>query len=166
MALRRIRVFEDPVLRRKAKRVEKIDENIRKIADDMVETLYENDGIGLAATQIGILKRICVIDVGDGDGLLKLINPKIVDFEGEEDISLEGCLSFPRLYGNVKRSKEVTVKALDINGKKLLFKAEGMLARCLQHELDHLDGKVFIDIASDLHEVDPAEIVTEEPAEK
>jgi peptide deformylase len=160
MALRTIRNYGDPILRRKARPVQNIDQLILRILDDMAETMYASLGLGLAAPQVGITKRICVVDVGEG--LLKLINPKMQSASGTE-IGPEGCLSFPHVYGDVERFLKVVVKALDPKGKPIRIEAEGLLARALQHELDHLDGKLFVDSAADLREVLPREKSDDEP---
>ena len=154
MALRTIRNYGDPILRKKARPVQNVDQLILRILDDMAETMYAALGLGLAAPQVGITKRLCVVDVGDG--LLKLINPKIKSASGNE-IGAEGCLSFPHVYGDVNRFQKVVVKALDPRGKPIRIEAEGLLARAIQHELDHLDGKLFVDSAADLREVLPQE---------
>jgi peptide deformylase len=147
MALRQIRNYKtNDVLRKKAKLVEKIDERLQMLISDMFDTMYRADGVGLAAPQVGILKRVVVIDVGDGDGVHALINPEFVSQSGEE-IDFEGCLSIPGIRGKVKRPANVTVKALDRNGKEIVLEASGMLARALCHEIDHLDGVLFIDKA-------------------
>ncbi len=142
MAVRILRKFQDDVLRNKAKPVKKIDKHITKLLDDMVDTMYEHKGVGLAAPQVGILKRLVVVDVGGC--LLKLINPRIVEARGE-DVDVEGCLSFPGVFGEVKRPEKVVVEALDPKGKRIKVGGEGLLARALCHEIDHLDGIVFID---------------------
>lgn len=142
MAVRILRKFSDNVLRNKAKPVKKIDKHIMKLLDDMADTMYEHKGVGLAAPQVGILKRLVVVDVGEG--LLKLINPCIVEAQGE-DIDVEGCLSFPGVFGEVKRPERVVVEALNPEGKRIRVEGEGLLARALCHEIDHLDGIVFID---------------------
>lgn len=151
MALRQIREVGDDLLRKKSRPVEKIDEKIIELLDDMHETLKNsNDGIGLAAPQIGILKRLIVIDLTAEDGeVYKLINPVIVKSKGEQ-ICREGCLSVPGLLGDVIRPKEVIVEALDINGKKIRIKATDLLAIVLCHEIDHLDGVLFIDKATEI----------------
>ncbi|NLM53029.1 MAG: peptide deformylase [Firmicutes bacterium] len=146
MAIRKIRKNQDPVLREKAKAIKKITPPILKLLDDMAETMYAANGVGLAAPQIGISKRLVVIDVQDENGLLKLINPVITDKKGAE-VAIEGCLSFPGLAGEVERAEEVIVKALDPEGKELVIAATGLLARALQHEIDHLDGILFLDRA-------------------
>lgn len=132
----------DPVLRENAKKVPKITPNIVKLLENMADTMRDGDGVGLAAPQIGISKRVVVVDVGDG--LIELINPEIVSSEGEE-IDCEGCLSIPGIQGDVIRAGKVTVEALNRFGKKFSITGEGLLARCLQHEIDHLNGVLFID---------------------
>lgn len=147
MALRTIRIDGDPILRKKAKKVERVDGNIQNLLKDMADTMYQNDGIGLAGNQVGILKRLVVAD--DDDMLLMLVNPTIISKEGEV-CKEEGCLSVPEMYGDVVRAEKIEVKALDEKGRRLHFKASGMLARILQHEIDHLDGKLFTDFATDV----------------
>ncbi len=148
MALREIRTFDDSILRKKSKPVEQVSGRIRAILDDMVETLHNTpNGGALAANQIGILRRIVVIDLGDG--VRKLINPVIVSAQGEQ-YEPEGCLSFPGLWGKVRRPQSVVVKALDENGCAVEIRASDLLAKCLCHEIDHLDGIVFIDKAEEL----------------
>lgn len=154
MALRTIRNYGDPILRKKAKPVQNVDQLILRLLDDMAETMYASSGMGLAAPQVGVQKRLCVIDVGEG--LLKLINPKIQNVSGSET-GPEGCLSFPNVYGDVERFLKVTLKAFDPGGKPIRIEAEGLLARAIQHELDHLDGKLFVDTAADLREYFPTE---------
>lgn len=145
-----IRLQGDPVLRQKAKPVKKINQSVRKLLDDMAETMRAAPGIGLAAPQVGISKRIVVIDVGDG--LYELINPEITRRSGQTR-SWEGCLSIPGYVGLVERSEQVTVKATDRHGKQYWIEADGLLAICLQHELDHLDGILYPDIALEVREV-------------
>ena len=151
MAIRNIRKLGDDILRKKSRRVEKIDDKIVELLDDMAETMYKSDGVGLAAPQVGILKRIVVIDVGDG--LLELINPEITDFSGNVK-DIEGCLSVPGKYGYVVRPQKVTVTALDRFGNKRIITGEGMLAKALCHEIDHLDGIMFVDKVTQYVEVD------------
>ncbi len=131
-------------LRKKAKRVDLIDKKILALLKDMAETMYSVDGVGLAAPQVGILKRVVVIDVGEG--LLELINPEIVQESGEQ-VGVEGCLSVPRLIGEVKRPQKVIVEALNPQGEKIRVEGEGILARALCHEVDHLEGILFTDKA-------------------
>lgn len=144
MAIRLIRKTKDPVLRLVSREVKDISAQIIALLDDMVETMYDAEGVGLAAPQVGINKRIIVIDVQDENGLLKLINPVIVNREGKE-CSVEGCLSFPGIAGEVEREESVTVKALTPDGNSVEICASGLLARALQHEIDHLDGILFVD---------------------
>lgn len=142
MALRRIIKEGDKILRMKSKEVDEINDRIRTLIDDMVETMYHNNGAGLAAPQVGILKRVVVIDVGDG--LIEMINPTMIDFDGEQ-VESEGCLSIPGIFGEVKRPAHVTVEALDRNGNKIRVEGREMLARAICHEMDHLDGVLFTD---------------------
>lgn len=143
MALREIRKFEDDFLHKVSRPVEKVDDRIREILDDMAETMYHTpNGGGLAACQIGILKRLVVADMGEG--LLKLVNPRITEAEGEQ-LVIEGCLSYPGIWGRVLRPEKVTVEALDEYGQKITIHAAGELAKCLCHEIDHLDGIIFQD---------------------
>lgn len=147
MALRTIRKDGDEVLRKVSKPVEKIDQKILTLLDDMADTMYNADGIGLAAPQIGILKRVIVLDVGDG--LIELINPVIVEQQGEQ-IYMEGCLSVPGYYGEVKRPAKVVVEGLNRKAEKVSIDAEGLLAVALCHEIDHLDGVLFKDKTKEL----------------
>lgn len=143
MALRQIRQNDDPILRTPCKEVQAVDDKIREILNDMADTMYHTgNGAGLAANQVGLLKRLVVIDMGDG--LIKLVNPKYIAHSGEQDC-IEGCLSFPGRWGKTKRPAKVTVEALDENGKPFRMEGTGDMAKCLCHELDHLDGRVFID---------------------
>ena len=156
MAQRQIREVGDDLLRKKSREVEVVDDKIRELLDDMYETMKaSNDGIGLAAPQVGVLKRLVVIDLGEeGDGrIYKLVNPVIKKSKGEQ-VCREGCLSVPGVLGDVVRPKEVTVEALDENGNKIVIKAKDLLAICLCHEIDHLDGILFTDKADELFEID------------
>ncbi|NSW90826.1 MAG: peptide deformylase [Firmicutes bacterium] len=144
MALRRIRKEGEEILRKKSREVDVITDKIINLLNDMAETMYENDGIGLAAPQVGVLKRAIVIDIEDGKGLFKLINPRIVSEEGEQS-EAEGCLSIPGVYGEVKRPQKVVVEALNEKGEEVVITGEGLLARVLCHEIDHLDGILFKD---------------------
>lgn len=142
----------DPILREKSKPVPKITPNIIKLLDNMADTMYDANGVGLAAPQIGILKRVIVVDVGgDDQELFEVINPEIISSSGDQ-FGAEGCLSIPGLYGDVKRFEKVTVKGLDRNGMEIMIKAEGFLARAFQHEIDHLNGVLFTDIAENMYE--------------
>ena len=156
MAQRQIREVGDDLLRKRSREVEVVDDKIRELLNDMYETMKaSNDGIGLAAPQVGVLKRLVVIDLGEeGDGkIYKLVNPVITKAKGEQVCS-EGCLSVPGVLGDVIRPKEVTVEALDENGKKIVIKAKELLAICLCHEIDHLDGILFTDKATELFDID------------
>lgn len=142
MAIREIREKGDEILYKKCKAVVKFDEKLHILLDDMYETMQSRDGVGLAAPQVGILKRAVVIDVGDGK--IELINPEIVEESGEQTGS-EGCLSVPRVFGEVTRPNVVTVKAQDRNGKWFKITGKELLARAFCHEIEHLDGKLFLD---------------------
>lgn len=142
MGLRNIRKFGDEILRKKSRPVDEINERIKIMVKDMFDTMYEADGVGLAAPQIGILKRLVVIDVGEGP--ITLINPEILEAEGSV-LDEEGCLSLPGSQGIVPRPQKVKVKALNENGKETIVEGEGLLARAMCHEIDHLDGILFID---------------------
>lgn len=146
MALRQIRLEGDEILRKKSRVVEVIDDKIRELINDMDETMHDANGVGISAVQVGVLKRIVIIDVNyDGTPSLKLINPEIVKTKGKEECQ-EGCLSFPNKFAKVIRPSEVTVKALDEYGKPITVKGKGLLAEALCHEIDHLDGILFVDI--------------------
>ena len=145
MAIRNIRLEKDEILKKKSREIEVIDDKIQTLIDDMIETMYKNNGVGLAAVQVGVLKRVVVIDIEDGEGVRVLINPKITSNKGEQEVD-EGCLSFPNQYAKVIRPKEVTVEALDRSGKKIVIKAKDLLAQAISHELDHLEGITFVDI--------------------
>jgi len=150
MALLQILHFPDPRLRLKAEPVETVNDEIRRIVDDMFETMYAAPGIGLAATQVNIQKRIIVIDVSeDKSQPICLINPEILELDGEEEME-EGCLSVPGFYEKVQRAQRVRVRALDRDGKPFEIEDDGLLAVCIQHEIDHLDGKLFVDYLSSL----------------
>ena len=143
MAIRKIMVLgEDDVLRKHARRVDKFDKRLRTLLDDMADTMYKADGVGLAAPQVGILKRVVVIDVGDG--LIELVNPEIVAAEGKAE-GPEGCLSVPGRRGMVERPERVTVTAQNRDGKPIQIEATELLAVCLCHEIDHLDGMLYVD---------------------
>lgn len=139
-----IKKYPNSVLRKKCKVVEEITEEEKKLIDDMASTMHKNNGIGLSACQVGVLKRISVVDVEDGKGLRVFINPEITEKKGEVFFE-EGCLSIPGLFLKVKRAKEITVKALNEEGKEFTLKADGLLAICLQQEIDHLNGILIID---------------------
>ncbi|WP_037352778.1 peptide deformylase [Selenomonas sp. FC4001] len=150
MALLEVLKAGNPVLKQVSVPVERIDKKLKKLMDDMAETMYENDGVGLAAPQIGQNIRLVVIDCQDEHGLLELINPVITFKEGEV-VDTEGCLSVPDIYGEVTRAAKVKVEFMNRRGKRQHLTATGLLARCIQHELDHLEGQLFIDIATSVH---------------
>lgn len=142
--------FPDERLRKKAADVQIIDSTIKKLVDDMLETMYDAKGIGLAATQVNVHQRIIVIDVSEEkDKPLCLINPEIVTKDGVEE-SEEGCLSVPGFFEKVKRAERIKVKALNVEGKSFELETDGLLAVCIQHEMDHLEGKLFVDYISSL----------------
>ena len=150
MAILDILHYPDKRLRTVAKPVEKVDASIKKLVDDMFETMYVAPGIGLAATQVNVHKQVIVIDISEEKNQpLCLINPQIIAEEGSETCD-EGCLSVPDIYETVKRSEKVTVKALDQNGDEFTLQADELLAVCIQHEMDHLKGKLFVDYLSPL----------------
>ena len=150
MALLPILRYPDPRLHTRAAPVLNVDDSIRKLVADMAETMYEAPGIGLAATQVDVHQRVVVIDVSeDNSALLALINPEIISRSGEQ-VCEEGCLSVPGIYDKVTRAEQVRVRALNQKGETFELDAEGLLAVCIQHELDHLDGKVFVEYLSKL----------------
>ncbi|MCI8497419.1 MAG: peptide deformylase [Clostridiales bacterium] len=143
MAIRELRYYDDEILRKKCREVPEVNDRIRALLADMAQTMYSTKiGAGLAACQVGILRRLVVIDMGDG--LLQLVNPRIVSEEGTQEC-VEGCLSLPNRYGRTVRPQRVIVEALNENGEKITVHGEGEMAKCLCHELDHLDGIVFWD---------------------
>lgn len=143
MAIRNLRYDGDEILSKRSREIDVIDEKIIELARDMFDTMHKFDGVGLAGPQIGILKRIIVIDLYEEGTQYALINPVIISQKGEQLVD-EGCLSFPNKFGKVKRAKEVVVEALDLDGKKVKIKAKDLLAQALQHEIDHLNGEVFV----------------------
>lgn len=150
MALLQILEFPDPRLRTRAEPVAQVDAALRTLVEDMFETMYSAPGIGLAATQVNVAKRVLVIDVSEQrDRPLVLINPDIVAREGVEETE-EGCLSVPGVFDKVTRAEKIRVRALDRDGKPIELEADGLLAVCIQHEIDHLDGKLFVDYLSEL----------------
>lgn len=150
MALLHILHYPDPRLRNRAQPVERVDDEIRRLADDMLETMYDAPGIGLAAIQVGVAKRLIVLDITeDGQEPHCLINPVILERSGAEKMD-EGCLSVPGILEPVERSAWIRYRALDRDGAEIEREADGLLAVCIQHEIDHLDGKLFVDYLSDL----------------
>ena len=167
MALREIRVEGDPILNKVCKPVDKLSDRQKTLIEDMLDTMYEANGVGLAAPQVGVLRRIVVIDVGDEHGPYILINPEIIEQDGEQTGS-EGCLSAPGKAGTVTRPNHVIVKALDENMEEQQYEGEGLLARAFCHELDHLDGHMYTELVEgDLVDVnyDTDEDETEENEE-
>lgn len=145
MAIRIIREEGDEILRKKSKEVETIDEKVKELIQDMLDTMHKLNGVGLAAVQVGILKRIVVIDLyEEGVEPYILINPEVVKTKGEQTVE-EGCLSFPNKFAKIVRPKEVTVRALNEKGNKIEIKAKDLLAQAISHEVDHLNGELFID---------------------
>jgi len=150
MAQLQILEFPDPRLRARAQPVTQVDAALRTLIDDMFETMYAAPGIGLAATQVNVAKRVLVIDLSEKrDQPLALINPEVLERSGVEETE-EGCLSVPGYFDKVTRAEKIRVRALDRDGKQIEFAAEGLLAVCIQHEIDHLDGKLFVDYLSEL----------------
>lgn len=142
--------FPDPRLRNIAKPVVVVDESVKKLADDMLETMYAAPGIGLAATQVNVAKRVIVVDISEKqDQPIVLINPKLVDTSGSEEME-EGCLSVPGFFEKVQRAEKIRVEALDREGNSFEMDMDGLMAVCVQHEIDHLDGKLFVDYLSNL----------------
>lgn len=145
MALRKIVYIEDELLRKKSRPVEKFDEKLHRLLDDMAETMYQANGVGLAAPQVAVLRRVVVMDCGSG--LIEMVNPEILETEGEQD-GPEGCLSVPGRSGMVKRPMKVRARFQDRNGEWREIEGEELLARCIMHETDHLDGQLYVDIMS------------------
>lgn len=160
MAVLPLRLAPDPVLRTKAKRVRAIDARLLKLIDDMIDTMRDVGGVGLAANQVGTLLRVCVIEVPEEDAPRVLINPEVLRRKGEREVE-EGCLSIPGYRGILKRSEQVRVRALDRDGKVMRIKAEGLLAQALEHEADHLNGVLYID-----HLESPDKLYKLEPAQE
>ena len=160
MAVQEIRIFPDPILRRKCRPIRRIDDDVRKLASDMVETLIEAEGVGLAANQVGVLKRVIALHLPE-ENPYWLVNPEIIRSEGTREVD-EGCLSLPGYTGLVSRSVSVTARALDQNGSKWRISADELLAQALEHEIDHLNGIMFMD---HLLEHEQLREVGEEPAE-
>lgn len=144
MAIRNLRYEGDEILKKKSREVEIIDDKIQQLIDDMIETMHKYNGVGLAAVQVGILKRVVVIDTYEDDGPIALINPVILKTKGEREVE-EGCLSFPNKFAKVIRPEEVVAEYTDRNGKRIKVKAKELLAQAICHELDHLDGEIFVD---------------------
>ena len=156
MAIRVIRENGDEILRKKSREVEVVDDKIRELLDDMLETMHKYNGVGLAAPQVGVLKRVIVIDLYDGNEPLKLVNPVILKSKGKQEVE-EGCLSFPNQYAKMIRPEEIVAEALNEKGEKIKIKAKGLLAQAICHEVDHLEGVLFVDnmIPGTLEYVEP-----------
>ena len=156
MAIRNLRIGDDEILRKVSREIDVIDDKIKTLAKDMIETMHKFDGVGLAGPQVGILKRIIVIDLYEEGMQFVLINPVLVSQKGEQEVE-EGCLSFPNKFAKVIRPYEVTVEALDRDGKTIRVKAKELMAQALSHEIDHLNGMVFVDkvLPGTLEYVDP-----------
>ncbi|MBM7563509.1 peptide deformylase [Paenibacillus sacheonensis] len=152
MAIRLIVQDPDPVLRERAVEVTKFNANLHKLLNDMAETMYDADGVGLAAPQVGISKRAIVVDIGDENGLIEMVNPQIVDATGEQ-LGPEGCLSIAKLNGDVRRAQHIKLKGMDRNGAPIELEASDFLARAFQHEIDHLNGVLFTDIAETIYDI-------------
>lgn len=153
MSILKILTEPDPILRKKSNSIEKVDNELRKLMDDMIETMYQAPGIGLAAIQVGVLKRVVVIDVSKDENNkspLFLINPKILSLSKKTSTYEEGCLSLPGQYAEIERPSECEIKFINYHGKNQTLKADGILATCIQHEVDHLNGILFIDYLSKL----------------
>jgi len=149
MALRSIRELGDPILEKECKEIKNVTERTRELIRDMLDTMYEANGVGLAAPQVGVLRRVFVIDIGDEKRYV-CINPEVSVLGEELQTGPEGCLSVPQVYGDVERAERVTVEYTDRRSRRRSLTADGLLARCIQHECDHLDGRLFIDIAVSL----------------
>ncbi len=158
MAIRNLRLEGDEILKKKSREIETIDEKIQTLIDDMIETMHKYNGVGLAAVQVGILKRVIVIDLYDDNGPIVMINPVIIKTKGEQEVE-EGCLSFPNQFAKVIRPAEVVAEYTDRDGKRMRVKAKELLAQAISHEVDHLNGEVFMDkiLPGTLEYVEPEE---------
>ena len=163
MAVLPLKYVGEAVLRRKADKVAQVDKPLARLLDDMVETMYAANGIGLAGPQIGVSRRILVVDAGEGP--IQLVNPRIVDQNGRQ-MGTEGCLSIPAIYGEVERWKEIVVKGLNAEGEPVIYEADGLLSVVFQHEIDHLDGQLFTDLAVGLIDAEAIERDHEEDEEE
>lgn len=152
MAIRKIRIEGDPLLRKKSREVTEINDRILELLDDMVDTLEEADGLGLAAPQVGVLRRVVLVDMHDGEGIIKMVNPKIISRSEDLQLNTEGCLSVPERSGYVRRPESLTVEYIDEKGEKQSMYCDGYKAVCVSHELDHLDGVLYIDKLAEIKE--------------
>lgn len=157
MALRNIVKDGDPILRKVCRPVEKFDDRLAALLEDMADTMHAADGVGIAGPQVGMMRRLCVVDCYDGEGVIELVNPEIISASGEQTGS-EGCLSFPGKWGTVIRPMNVTVRAQDRNGNWFEISGEGLKARAFCHEIDHLNGVCFVDLAENVVDEDLEEI--------
>ncbi|HOL22527.1 MAG TPA: peptide deformylase [bacterium] len=147
--MRKIRIYGEDVLKKKAGEVKNIDDKIEKLIKSMKQTLQKAQGLGLAAPQVGISKRVFIALDKDSDRIITVINPEILKISEDSEIDMEGCLSFPEIYFAIQRAKKVVLKAYDEKGKEFFIEADGLLARCFQHEMDHLNGRLIIDYATE-----------------
>ncbi len=162
MAIRKIRIKGDPILRKKSRTVEKIDDRTLELLSDMEETMKEAKGLGLAAPQVGVLRRLVVVDMQDGKGTIKMINPTIVQKSDEMQENLEGCLSIPGKTGLVDRPKNLVLEYMDENGKTINLECDEYKAVCVCHEIDHLDGVLYTDLAKEIYDNEELEKLEEE----
>jgi peptide deformylase len=153
MAIRKILQYGDKTLKKVSEKVDNIDQSILSLIEDMKDTMYKEYGIGLAAPQIGVLKRVILIDIGEGDEPIILINPEIINKVGKE-VSVEGCLSYPGFEGELIRPKKVTVTGLNLKGETVTYTAEGLLGKAFCHEIDHLDGIMYVDRAKTIYKLE------------
>ena len=153
MAIMPIIKMDNPVLHQKAKRVRKMDDSMQKLIDNMIDTLHDIEGLGLAAPQVGVPLQVVIIQLPDEEEVITLINPEVVKISEETETMVEGCLSLPGYNADVKRSTSITVKARDRQGKPIRIKGEGLLAQVLQHETDHINGIVFVDHLKSMDEL-------------
>ncbi len=146
MTVRKLHLLGSPVLRQRAEPVAVVDDEVRRLVDDLFETMYAAKGVGLAANQVGLARRVAVVDVGEETPTpLVLINPRILQQSADSDVAEEGCLSIPEIFGDIERPKQVVVEALDREGRPVRLETDGYQARAIQHEIDHLDGVLFLD---------------------
>ena len=167
MALLTLRIAPDRLLHVKAKKIRVIDASIQRLADDLLETMHHENGVGLAANQVGVLQRICVIQMPEDEEPRILINPVVVEAQGQREVD-EGCLSVPGYRGTIKRSEAIKVRAQDINGKIIRIKAQDLLAQALEHEIDHLNGVLYLDHLEShdkLYKIEPEPQEPQEPQE-
>lgn len=165
MAIRTILTDEDPILRKRCHPVTKFDQKLGDLLDDLRETLSQAEGMGLAAPQVGILRRVAIVCTEDGEETFEMVNPEVVEQRGEEE-GLEGCLSVPGLWGYVKRPTWVRIKAQDRHGKEVEYVAEGLTARCFCHEISHLDGHLYTELCQRLYTAEEVEAMEDQKEQK